>query len=80
MLRDDWEHALVRAVVERSFRARLLTDPADALSEYGLAEIEAGLVESAQARSLHELAAHLLRLSAGVWRAGNEGLALFGGW
>jgi len=80
MSRDDWEHALARAVVERSFRARLLADPADALAEYGLADGEASLIESAQLRSLHELAAHLLRLSAGVWRAGNDALALSGGW
>ena len=37
MSRDDWEHALVRALVERPFRARLLADPAGALAEYGLA-------------------------------------------
>ena len=78
MSRDDWEHALVRALVERAFRARLLADPADALAEYGLAAHEARLVEGAQARSLGELAAQLLRLSAGPWY-GRDGYALLSG-
>lgn len=75
MSRDDWEHALVRALVERTFRARLLADPADALAEYGLAAHEARLVEGAQARSLGELAAHLLCLSSGPWY-GRDGYAM----
>lgn len=74
MVRDEWEHALVRALVERAFRARLLADPAGALAEYGLAAHEAGLVERAQARSLSDLAAHLIGLSAGPW-CGREGYA-----
>lgn len=74
MSRDDWEHALVRALVERAFRARLLADPADTLAEYGLAAHEARLVDVAQARSLGELAAHLIRLSSGPWR-GRDGYA-----
>jgi hypothetical protein len=79
MSRDDWEHALVRAVVERAFRARLLADPADALAEYGLAAHEACLVESAQACSLGELAAHLLWLSSGA-RHGRDGYAILPGY
>lgn len=78
MSRDDWEHALVRALVERPFRARLLADPAGALAEYGLAAHEAGLVEGAQPRSLSDLAAHMLWLSGGPWR-GRDGYALLAG-
>lgn len=75
MSRDDWEHALVRAIVERAFRARLLTDPVGALAEYGLPAHQAGLVEGAQARSLSDLAAHLLLLNSGPWH-GCGGYAL----
>ena len=78
MSRDEWEHALVRAIVERAFRARLLTDPAGALAEYGLAAHEACLIEGAQARSLSDLAAHLLMLNSGPWR-GRDRYALLPG-
>lgn len=67
MARDEWEHALVRAIVERAFRARLLADPAGALAEYGLPAHEAWLLEGARACSLRELAAQLLVLNSGSW-------------
>lgn len=70
MSRDDWEHALVRAIVERAFRARLLTDPAGTLAEYGLPAHEARLIEGTQERSLRDLAAHLLLLNSGPWAGG----------
>jgi hypothetical protein len=66
MRREDWEQAVTRAVIERAFRTRLLTDPADALLDYGLPEGEAGSLESIQMRSLEQLAAHLIRLVPGV--------------
>jgi hypothetical protein len=62
MRREDWEQAVARAVVERAFRVRLLSDPADALFDYGLPESEAGVVRWVRARSLEQLAAHLTRL------------------
>jgi hypothetical protein len=67
MSRDDWEQALARAVVERTFRARLLTDPVDALTDYGLRESEAHVMGAIRARTLPELAASLRRLIAIPW-------------
>ena len=70
MSRDDWEQAIARAVVERSFRARLLADPADALADYGLREGESHVVEGLRAHSLAEFAAKVLRAATGAWGAG----------
>ncbi|MGH2484878.1 MAG: hypothetical protein ACRDHE_02595 [Ktedonobacterales bacterium] len=70
MSRDDWEQAIARAVVERAFRARLLTDPADALSDYGLPARDAHIVTGASAASLPEFVAHVLRLTGRIWDLG----------
>lgn len=67
MSRDDWEHALARAIVERAFRARLLADPVGALAEYGLPEHDVSAIDGILSASLPEFAARLLRLSTGVW-------------
>jgi hypothetical protein len=62
MTRADWEEAFARALVERSFRARLLADPAETLRDYGLAGAEAALVDRLRPRSLRGLGAQLRRL------------------
>ena len=67
MLREEWERALTRAVVERSFRARLLTDPADTLVDYGLDAGERAQVEGIGAPLLEQLAARLLSLATDEW-------------
>lgn len=61
MVRDDWEQALARAVVERSFRARLLADPADALVDYGLTRTEEMKLDGIRAFSLEDLVLKLVR-------------------
>jgi hypothetical protein len=73
MSRDDWEQALARAVVERAFRARLLTNPAEALADYGLRASEAHLMGGVRARTLPELAAGLRRLIANPWQTSFDG-------
>lgn len=67
MRRDEWERAVARAVVEARFRARLLTDPADALGDYGLHADEVRQVERLQPRSLPEMAVLLNRLDRRGW-------------
>jgi hypothetical protein len=67
MSREEWEQALVRAVVERGFRARLLADPADALADYGLGESHQPLVASMRASTLSEFASRMLHLAVGIW-------------
>lgn len=76
MSRDDWEQAIARAVVERSFRARLLADPVDALTDYGLVSGQSHLVRTVRARSLAEFAAKVLRGAASAWGAEFDGFAL----
>ena len=61
MLRNSFEQALARAVVEPSFRVRLLTDPADTLGEYGLAAEDAAGFEGVTVLSLPEFSALALR-------------------
>lgn len=61
MLRNAFEQALARAVVEPSFRVRLLTDPADTLCEYGLAPDDAAGFEGVNVHSLPEFSALALR-------------------
>jgi hypothetical protein len=78
MSRDDWEQAIARAVVERSFRARLLADPVDALTDYGLASGQSHLVRTVRAHSLAEFAAKVLRGAANAWGAEFDGFALDG--
>lgn len=74
MSRDDWEQAIARAVVERAFRARLLTNPADALADYGLPARDAHIVTGAAAASLPEFVSHVLRLTTRLWDHGLDGL------
>lgn len=78
MSRDDWERALARAVVERGFRARLLADPVDALTDYGLREGQEDLIENMRAGTLGELAARVLHLAASPWATGFDPFALEG--
>ncbi|HUY76731.1 MAG TPA: hypothetical protein VMV29_08155 [Ktedonobacterales bacterium] len=61
MLRNSFEQALARAVVEPAFRVRLLTDPADTLGEYGLAADDAAGFEGMNIPSLPEFSALALR-------------------
>jgi hypothetical protein len=61
MLRNSFEQALARAVVEPAFRVRLLTDPADTLGEYGLAADDAARFEGVNIPSLPEFSALALR-------------------
>ncbi len=61
MLRNSFEQALARAVVEPTFRVRLLTDPADTLGEYGLAADDAAGFEGVNVPSLPEFSALALR-------------------
>lgn len=74
MSRDDWEQAIARAVVERAFRARLLTNPADALADYGLPARDAHIVTGAAAASLPEFVSHVLRMASRIWDHGFDGL------
>lgn len=76
MSRDQWEQAIARAVVEGTFRARLLADPADALADYGLQEGQRPVVEGMRATSLNEFAARFLHVAASVWTTNFDGLAL----
>jgi hypothetical protein len=62
MTRAEWEEVFARALVEGSFRARLLADPADTLSDYGLKESQRTLVSELRPHSLHGLVAQLRRL------------------
>jgi len=42
--REAMHHVLVRSTLDRAFRARLLSDPAPALAEYGIAPPEGATV------------------------------------
>jgi hypothetical protein len=68
MLRQDFEEALGRAICDSRFCTRLLLDPADALSDYGLEGEEAGVLDGLRAQSLTDLTAQMLRLM--MWMAG----------
>jgi len=61
MTRADWEEAVARAIIERSFRARLLADPADTLSDYGLCATERTLIEGLRPLTLEQLTALMRR-------------------
>jgi hypothetical protein len=76
MSRDDWEQAIARAVVERSFRARLLADPADTLADYGLRDSQRHVVAEMRASSLNEFAAHILRIATSIFDPGFDAFAL----
>ncbi len=66
MTRADWEEAFGRALVERSFRARLLADPAETLRDYGLGGEAAARVERLRPRTLPGLVAQLRRILPGL--------------
>ena len=61
MTQLDWEEALARALVERSFRARLLLDPAETLVDYHLSGGQREQVAGLRALSLAGLAVELRR-------------------
>lgn len=75
MTRLDWEEALARAVVERSFRARLLLDPAETLSDYHLSGGQRAKVAGIRAPSLAGLAAELRRRLPELTRTFGESAA-----
>ncbi|MGO8949701.1 MAG: Os1348 family NHLP clan protein [Ktedonobacterales bacterium] len=70
MLRQDFEQALGRAVCDIHFCTRLLSDPADALTDYGLGTEEATALDGLRAHSLADLAAHILHLANQTVREG----------
>lgn len=72
MTRLDWEEALARAVVERSFRARLLLDPADTLRDYSLSGEQRERVMGIRAYSLQALATLVRRRLPELSRAFDE--------
>ena len=67
MSRDDWEEAIARAVVEHTFRARLLRDPAGTLADYGMRSGEVEAVERVHARTLAEFVGDILRIAGIGW-------------
>jgi hypothetical protein len=71
MLRKEFEAALGRAICDTHFCMRLLTDPADALADYGLNIEEALALDGLRAHSLTDLTAqilHLARQTVGEWK------------
>jgi hypothetical protein len=76
MLRQEFEAALGRAICDSCFCARLLSDPADALTDYGLELEEAGALDGMRPQSLGELTALVLRLSLQI--AGGAGAGYLG--
>ncbi len=64
MSRDEWEQAIARALIEGTFRARLLADPVEALADYGLRASQQGAVAEVRASSLPEFAARFMRAAA----------------
>jgi hypothetical protein len=64
MVRDEWEQAIMRALTDQSFQARLLGDPADTLSDYGLTQGEIARIEMAHGHSLAEFVSRFFRLVA----------------
>jgi hypothetical protein len=63
MLRKEFEAALGRALCDKHFCMRLLTDPADALADYGLNIEEAPALDGLRAYSLTDLTAQILHLA-----------------
>lgn len=68
MQRDTWEQAIARAVVERSFRARLLADPAGTLADYGMDGSDTSFVENVHVNTLEQLTVQLLQLTRQHWQ------------
>lgn len=69
MTRLDWEEALARAAVERSFRARLLLDPAETLADYHLSPRQRAQVADLRTFSLAGLVAEVRRRLPELTRA-----------
>jgi len=67
MARSEFEQAIGRAATDAQFRARLLSDPVDALTDYGLHAQQAQDIDGVRYESLSELVDHLLRLGARWW-------------
>ncbi|PWT70475.1 MAG: hypothetical protein C5B60_12100 [Chloroflexi bacterium] len=63
MLRKEFEAALGRAICDTHFCMRLLTDPVDALADYGLGIEEALALDGLRAHSLADLTAQILYLA-----------------
>lgn len=76
--RQDFEAALGRAICDNHFCARLLSDPADALIDYGLDVEEACALDGLRAQSLGELTALMLHLSRPLTGAGAAGAGYLG--
>ena len=76
--RQDFEAALGRAICDGHFCARLLSDPADALTDYGLDIEEAGALDGMRAHSLGELTALILHLSRPLTGGGGTGAGFLG--
>ncbi len=72
MTRLDWEEALARAVVERSFRARPPLDPVDTLLDYGLSGDQRERVRGLRAYSLQALTTLVRRRLPELSRAFDE--------
>jgi hypothetical protein len=69
--RQEFEAALGRAICDSHFCARLLSDPADALTDYGLDIEEVGALDGMRAQSLGELTALMLHLARPLTGAGS---------
>ena len=67
MLRSDFEQAIGRALTDAQFCARLVTDPVDALTDYGLGPHEAHWLEQVQGASLADLIAQVVTVGAKIW-------------
>ena len=78
LLRLEFEAALGRAICDSHFCARLLSDPADALTDYGLDIEEAGALDGMRAQSLGELTALMLHLARPLTGAGGAGAGHLG--
>lgn len=78
MSREQWEQALARALVEGSFRARLLSDPADTLADYGLGDDQRWIVESMRTSSLADLTCAFLRVNKRHWETRCDELVALG--
>lgn len=67
MLSQDWEEAIARAVVERSFRSRLLADPADTLADYGCRSETEARAPAPRFAALEQLIASVLYSTRDEW-------------
>ena len=67
MLRSEFEQAIGRAIVDSQFCAWLLTDPVDALTDYGLAAQEALSIQGLHSVSLADLVVQIASVGAQLW-------------